>query len=199
MGLVEDIGALESKFARLKLEYEQYFTRVLRREPASLRAELDRLVLSCTGKNTTNSMLKFRLSSVIAKYNTYRQYWNRTLREIEEGRYSRKGEGGESASAPNHDAQPVPYESAKKPPVEQKPAADALPPASGADVNEAYKSYIAAKRQCNESTDGITAESFARSIDAARKKLETQYNTSAIDLKVSIKDGKARISILPKK
>ncbi len=200
MGLAEDIVALESKIARLKLEYEQYFMRVLRREPANLRAELDRLMLSYTGMNITNAMLKFRLNSAIAKYNSYRQYWNRTLREIEEGTYSRRGEGGALASAPNHGVRPVPPESvnAPTPPNGQKPAHDAS--VSGVNiVDEAYKSYIAAKRQCNEPTDGITVESFTKSIEAARKKLETQYNTSEIDLKISIKDGKAKISMLPKK
>ncbi|MEK6791485.1 MAG: MXAN_5187 C-terminal domain-containing protein [Deltaproteobacteria bacterium] len=187
MGLAEDIVAFESKVARLKLEYEQYFMRVLRREPANLRAELDRLVLSYTGMNTTNSMLKFRLNSAISKYNTYRQYWNRTLREIEEGRYSRRGEGGAIMSAPN---------GAVRPPL---PDGANAPTASAVDINEAYKNYIAAKRQCNEPTDGITAESFTKSIEAARKKMETLYNTNEIDLKVSIKDGKAKISILPKK
>ncbi|MBI5236029.1 MAG: hypothetical protein HY886_07260 [Deltaproteobacteria bacterium] len=187
MGLAEDIVVLESKIARLKLEYEQYFMRVLRREPANLRAELDRLMLSYSGIVTTNSMLKFRLNSAIAKYNVYRQYWNRTLREIEEGTYSRRGEGGVVPAASNGAARQSP------------PDAAGAPVVSGADINEAYKSYIAAKRECNEPTDGITAESFTRSIEAARKKLEAQYNTSEIDLKVSIKDGKAKISMLPKK
>jgi len=66
-------------------------------------------------------------------------------------------------------------------------------------VSEVYAKYIEARRQCNEPVDGITVDALKKTIDQYRKKVEEQYKTSNVDLRVSIKDGHARLSITPKK
>lgn len=45
---------------------------------------------------------------------------------------------------------------------------------------------------------GITYESFAKSVEKSREKAESQYKTANVDVKVYIKDGKARLAITPK-
>src|SRR5690606_13412822 len=41
------------------------------------------------GEHIRNTALKFRLRSIIQKFHTYSTYWNRTMREIENGTYRR--------------------------------------------------------------------------------------------------------------
>lgn len=87
MGLKEDIDLLDSKIARLKTDYEQYFMRLVKREPAKLREEVERLVLLYSNKSLTNTTLKFRYNTLVAKFSSYKQYWTRVLRAIDEGTF----------------------------------------------------------------------------------------------------------------
>ncbi|MDO8427059.1 MAG: MXAN_5187 C-terminal domain-containing protein [Deltaproteobacteria bacterium] len=188
MGAKEDIEFLESKIARLKVEYEQYFMRVLKREPAKLRDETEKLILLYSNKNVTNTSIKFKYNSIVARYNSYKQYWTRTLRAIEEGEFVRKSEGDEQAlRPPETDRKPAPGADEGRPKVNDK------------NITGVYERYIEARKMCNEPTDGITMETLERTVEEYKKKVEEKYNTKDIELKVYIKDGKAKLAITPKK
>jgi len=190
MGDKDDIELLDSKIARLKVDYEQYFARIQKREPAKLRDEVDRAVLSLSNRQLTNTGLKFKLNSIVAKYNSYKQYWNRVLRAVEEGTYVRKGEGGVELESALRRPGP---ESAGNAPL-QKEA-----PQGGNGFDDLYAKYIEARRSCNESVDAITPEALKKTVEQYRKKVEEQYQTKDVEFKVSIKDGKAKLTITPKK
>jgi len=119
------------------------------------------------------------------------------LRAIEEGTYYRKAEGGESFSppVPNHSVQRVspavpqaPQDRGNGPGREERP-----------EMMEVYNKYIEARRSCNEPTEGISYEALQKTIEQQKKKVEEQYKTKDLDLKVTIRDGKARLIITPKK
>lgn len=193
MGEREEIDILDSKIARLKVEYEQYFARVLKREPVKLREEVDRTVLAYSTKLINNTSVKFKLNAIVAKYNSYKQYWTRVLRAVEDGTYVRKAEG-----APDG-----PIAKVSKPVRAAAASGDFAParPKEEKDngVSEIYAKYIEARKQCNETVEGITPEALKKTIDQYRKKVEEQYKTSNVELNVSIKDGHAKLSITPKK
>lgn len=186
MGAKEDIDLLESKVNKLKTEYEQYFMRILKREPAALRGEVDKLILAYSNKNISNTSAKFKYNSTVARYNSYKQYWNRVLRAIDEGTYVRKGEGGAIPSSPV-DSRPEPV-SAKAPAQDGK-----------AEIRNIFEKYIEAKRQCAEPVDGITFEAVAKTIEQQKKKAEEVYKTNDIELNVVVKDGKVKLTMKPKK
>jgi len=189
MGDREEIELLDAKVARLKVEYEQYFARVLKREPVKLRDEIERTILAYGNKVINNTSTKFKLNSVVAKYTSYKQYWTRVLRAIDEGTYVRKAEG-------------VPDGPMAKAPPPPGPAARSSAAGKAADdkgVAEVYAKFIEARRECNEPVEGITMESMKKTMDQYRKKVEEQFKTSDFEFKVSIKDGHAKLSIKPKK
>jgi len=189
MGDREEIDLLDSKIARLKVEYEQYFSRVLKREPAKLRDEVDRTILAYSGKIINNTSLKFKLNAIVAKYNSYKQYWTRVLRAIDEGTYVRKAEGAPEGPAKAASKPAERFSSARA--REKEECADA--------VSEIYERYIEARRKCNEPVEGITVDSLKKTLDQYKKKVEEQFKTSEVEFKVQIKDGHAKLSITPKK
>lgn len=208
MGIQEDIDVLENKVARLKVEYEQYFLHVVKQPPSKLRDEVERLVLAYHGKNITSSSHKFRLNNVVSKFNTYRNYWNRALRSIEEGTFNRRAEGGMGITSapvappaspgqePKQNTEPTP---AARQQGQDRPAAPTPAPAAASGADDIYNRYIAARKECNESTSGITPEALSKSVDEFKKKVMAQYNAKDVDVKVAVKDGKARLIIVPKK
>lgn len=195
MGIKEDIDLLDSKITRLKTDYEQYFMRLVKREPARLREEVERLVLLYSNKSLTNTTLKFRYNTLVAKFSSYKQYWTRVLRAIDEGTFYREPSLMATPAASGSGRGPK----EESPAVVQPPAETGPKPArDDGRLRDAYRQYIDAKKQCNEPVGGITYESFAKSVEKSREKAESQYKTADVDVKVYVKDGKARLAITPK-
>ncbi|MBS2028412.1 MAG: hypothetical protein JST54_10945 [Deltaproteobacteria bacterium] len=61
-----------------------------------------------------------------------------------------------------------------------------------------YNAYMAAKKQCKESTDGITYESVSKTINTQMPEVMKQHNAKAVDFKVVIKNGKATLKAVPR-
>ncbi|MCC6874472.1 MAG: hypothetical protein IT378_09235 [Sandaracinaceae bacterium] len=79
----------EVKLKRLKALYEQWFQGIERMEPLVPRKDLDRLFAMMNKEKPRNTAARFRLSQLQATYVTYQAYWQRIVRQIEEGTYER--------------------------------------------------------------------------------------------------------------
>ena len=190
MSIKEDIERLDAKLAQLKVAYEQYFMRLVKREPVKLRGEVEKLVLNYSNKSITNTSLKFKYNSLVSKYNSYKQYWGRTLRAIEEGTFWRNAEGAGGRAVP-----PPPVERPARP-VSTKKTARAVETED--PVRQVYERYMEARRANNEPTEGITYEKISSTISKYKKQVEEKYNVKDVDLKVDVKDGKTHLKITPK-
>ncbi len=87
--IMKDIKLLASQLENLRKLYEQYFLGLIREEPSKLRTEVQGLVNKHFGVPIQNASLKFQLQQCVSRYNTYSTYWDRILREMEEGTYKR--------------------------------------------------------------------------------------------------------------
>ncbi len=192
MGEREDIELLDAKVSRLKVLYEQYFMKISKREPVKPREEVDRLVLQYSNRVITNTSAKFKLNAVVAKYNAYKQYWTRVLREIEEGTYVRRAETFSGGAEEGEIGVPGPAPRAHAP-VAAQPASG-----NGFDLDEIFKKYVDARKACNEPVEGLTKDKFTQSIEEQKKMIMEKYNIKDVSLKVYIKDGHARLAIAPK-
>jgi hypothetical protein len=80
---------LEQNIERLRVRYEQYFMGVDRLPPEQLRKDVVRQVFQLEQTFIRNTAQKFRLQSLVQRFNTYKTYWNRIMRQIEEGTFKR--------------------------------------------------------------------------------------------------------------
>lgn len=183
MGLAEDIESLDIKLTRLKTEYEQYFARVRKREPVRLREEVEKIVMRNSNVPITNTVLKFKFSSLISKYVSYKQYWTRVLREIEEGTYRRRAEAGAAVAA----------SSASTPPAQPADEGTEL------GLKGIYEQYIDALTMCGEPSNGIPFEKFSKALEEQKKRYRNAHGVEDVEVKICIKDGKAKISLAPGK
>lgn len=83
------ITQLEQRIDQLKQRYERYFIGVDRKPPMALHHQIVREVHELDQFYISNTALKFRARSLNQRFTTYLSYWNRTLRQIEEGTYHR--------------------------------------------------------------------------------------------------------------
>jgi hypothetical protein len=87
--LEAEVDDLEPRIERLRALYEQYFMGLEKMEPATLRGEVDRKLWALRKKRIQNTGVRYRLQMLIQRYNTYQQYWQRIMREMERGTYMR--------------------------------------------------------------------------------------------------------------
>ncbi|MDX2055531.1 MAG: MXAN_5187 C-terminal domain-containing protein [Polyangiaceae bacterium] len=84
-----EIDELEQRLERLRALYEQYFIGIEKMEPAIPRKDVDRRIWMLRREKIRNTAKRFKLQTIIQRYNTYQQYWHRVLREIELGTFRR--------------------------------------------------------------------------------------------------------------
>lgn len=193
MGFKEDLDMLDGKINKLKAGYEQYFAKVLKKEPAALREEVDRILLKCSNQSTTNTSLKFRYSTLASKYTSYKQFWDRMLRRIADGNYERgTGFGVISQVAANTEpmqrpgATPASSEGLKK----EMPDSDSR-------FKTVYQQFVEARESCQDTSGDMSYEKFTQAIIQQTEKVKKDMKCSDVEYKVVVKDGKTKITIIP--
>lgn len=83
------VREFESKLARLRTIYEQYFMGIEKQPPKVLRKDVVRISRRLDNLYIRNTASKFKLRSLIQKFNTYKSYWNRVEKQMEDGTYVR--------------------------------------------------------------------------------------------------------------
>lgn len=86
---IEAIDALEQALDRLKLAYEKYFRGIERRPPVHERMALEREVREFFRSPPRTAAARFRFSNFRQRMTALETYWNRVMRQIEEGTYER--------------------------------------------------------------------------------------------------------------
>lgn len=87
--LSEALNELEQRVERLRALYEQYFMGIEKIEPTVQRKDVDRRFWVLRREQIRNTAQRFKLNTINQRYNTYSQYWQRCMREIEAGTYRR--------------------------------------------------------------------------------------------------------------
>jgi hypothetical protein len=86
---IQAVSELEDRVERLRALYEQYFMGIEKIEPLIPRKDIDRRLWVLRREQIRNTGLRFKLQQVVSRYNTFGMYWQRILREIENGTYKR--------------------------------------------------------------------------------------------------------------
>ena len=189
------IRRLEQDIMKLKAAYDQYFAGIERRPPDKLAEKVAREVRTLTSTVMTNTALRFRNQQAISRYNIYHQYWQRNLRELEEGRKPKR--------------RIVP------PPVAPEAAPEATPETTqslegrAAGVYE-FSTQSNNKREMDELFSALTLEYQSigngkiPDMDKVRSALEQQikairekFGSEKVAFKVVNKDGKVTIKAGP--
>lgn len=194
MGRKEEIDTLDVKINKLKVDYEQYFAKILKKEPVAQRNEIDNIILRYSNQPVTNTSLKFRYSTIAAKYIVYKQFWNRMLRRIEDGSYE-KGKGlGIISRATTANTDPVqksdnvasPYEEVKKADLDKDSRFKLI-----------YQQFIEEKKSCNDTSQYMPYEKFKQAISEQTEKIKMDMKCDDVEYKVVVKNGKTKITLIP--
>jgi hypothetical protein len=222
MGEIEEIQQLEARLNELRVAYEKYFAGVEKLEPIRLRNEVQKIVRRTGTFFITNTGLKFKRDSLIAQFNTLTQYWNRVLKQIEDGTYQRdifkmrlkdreRGVAAPQTPAPRTTpAAAAPTAGTGKVGAEGGPIAPTVPgktPAAGppaksspekpGEYDNVYQSLVAAKKRLGEPTENISYNALEWSLKTQAEAIKKKFKASRVDFTVEVKDGKPVIKAVP--
>ena len=179
MAIAEDVVFLEKRLNELITKYEQYFIGLEKREPLLLLGEVEKLVRSYSGVPINNTMHKHRFTMLVARLNTYREHWNRILKLMEEGRYSR-----DRFISDLHMRQ-------KDRP--ERTQAEAPHATADSDLDRLVHEFREARKACNLPVDSITRELIAATIEKQKPALAAKLGTENFAFRVVIEGGKPKL------
>ncbi len=178
----DDLKELEVRIKRLRLEYDQYFLGILKREPSVLKADVQRRVNAYLSHPPTRSREKFRFNTLCARYQSYRALWGRTMREIENGTYHR------------HRFRAQVQEQATQAPAKSPaPAPKGTAGGAGAVAQKLYKALAAARRKTGEGMQGMTAEKLADTLRRQTETLRKKHGSGKVSFRIVVEGNRARL------
>jgi len=174
--LDETLQALDHKLNTLRREYDQYFLGSRPREPAMLRAEVQKIVTILSNQPIQNTGLRFKFSSICSRFQAFKRQWEETLRKIEAGTYERhqfkakihkRSSKDRAANAPKREKQGEP------------------------DLFEVYKD---AKLACGQDVQGLTRAKLESVVEKQRAQLREKFGEDAnFRFRVAVEQGKVRL------
>ena len=179
MAIAEDILRLDNQLSELISKYEQYFIGLEKREPLQLHLEVQKMVRRYTGVPINNTMYKHRFNMLVARLNTYREHWNRIIKLMEEGKYSR-----DRFIRDLHQRQQIT-------PERKRDAVERFDIES--DLDRIVSEFREARQLCNLSPEKVTRELIAATIEKQRPLLTAKLGTENFTFKVVVEGGKPKL------
>ncbi|HPX62249.1 MAG TPA: MXAN_5187 C-terminal domain-containing protein [Deltaproteobacteria bacterium] len=186
MAIIEDLAELEQKLSSLIIKYDQYFIGLEKREPVKLQDEVEKLVRRYANTSINNTMHKHKYNMLTARFNTYREQWNRIVRQIEEGRYSRD----RFISNLRHQQQT---------PAAADRGAKARRADQDQEMDRIFKEFVEARKACNMPVAKLTREQVASTIEKSRSALTAKLGSDNLAFRVVVEEGKPKIKAAIKK
>lgn len=204
------LDELETGIEALRLAYEKYFSGIERIPPSKQRTKLEKLMRGVETRGVTNTVIRFRLNGLRARFITYKHYWTRMENQMERGTSRRdqlrRRRLERMAPPPKPAPEQAPAEAAKDggppPPPAGKMRRGRAPDPAAAGIDPAhlrsvFKQLVQAKRAAGESTQGLTYQALVKKLTAEAPKLKQKHRCEKLQFSVSTRGGKVRLRAEP--
>ena len=171
---------MEHKLKELEILYEKYFAKVEKREPIKEREDLARRLRQFVNRRIMQTELNFQYQNLSSRFHSYAQYWDRIVRLIEEGKYSR-GQPGGAPSAP-----------AAKP---------SSPSTEDTQVDNLYQEFLKVRESCQADGKAPNRAQVAAFLAQQKEKIAQKTGSSNVNLSFQVvaENGKPKIKVKVKK
>ncbi len=154
------LNKLEQRIDTLKRRYERYFLGLEQRPPSAMHKQVVREVHEAENTHITNTAQRFKLRSLVQRFNTHKTRWNRIKRKIEEGTYHRDQKRAKRRQERKEAAREEPEDDV----VEIDPDEDFIEDLDEMELDEVFDQAVAADQQQTQqkSVDERTPEEKER-------------------------------------
>jgi len=183
LDLRAELSKFEQTLGDLKVQYEQYFTSLVPFPPDKLHANVKTQLRKLLKAPFKSSAMVYQLKMLETRYHTFHTYWQRVLREREEGRYIR-----DVFKADLHERLAL----------EEARSQTAL----GAAENSMGKLFKIYKETIEKQTGRkheIDYKLFERNLVNRAQEIKDKTGAKKLSFKIITQDGKVSVRIIPKK
>ena len=172
----EQLTRLEEDIRRLRIEFDIFFNGAAKRPPYDTKGRVETLLKRLGDDRTLTYAQRFRYNSLMARYNSFRDLWRRTMQGREEGRDSMSAARANAKADASLPTQPIFYvcEDAHKD-VET--------------IKNLYESLIDAKRRCGESVEELSFPRFHSLIASKADGLKERLGCDRVLFSVAVESG----------
>ncbi|MCP4038026.1 MAG: hypothetical protein GY733_13890 [bacterium] len=174
---------IDVKLKALRRDYEQYFLGARPREPANLRAELQKTMIRLASGVIKNTGERFRFNTINSQFLTYKRHWDDTLRKMEGGTYKRH-----VFKANLHDRE---RGVTSEPTGPAEPTTGGKKPAAG--NGDIFDSYMKAAESCGQNTEGLTAQKLQAVMDKQAASIKKKLGAKDVAFRVEVVEGKVKL------
>jgi hypothetical protein len=201
--IAEDLEFLERGIRQLQIEWEKFFSGIEKKPPVDLKTRVEKVIREYSGGEIRNNTDRFRYTTLVSRYSTFNELWNKRLRAREEGRpvglHGRAAAAAAEAMAQHaveemarHAlAQPLP--GAPRAPSEVRVAS---PEKDTAAMKALYSQFMEARKQTGEA-GSVKFESFQKLIAQQAGRILSDKGAKAVDFRLETKDGKVSLKAKP--
>ena len=172
-----ELAQLDSMISDLKVQFEQYFSGLAPFPPDKLQAQVKRTIRTLLSAPFKNSEMSFRLRTLENRYQTYNTYFERVLRQREEGSYKRdvfKADIRERHAMEDRHAQTAQGVAEK-------------------GLQSLFSSYKAALEKQTGMPQNIDFNAFQKSLLTRAKDFKAKNAGKKVTFKVVVKNGKVTV------
>lgn len=177
-----ELAHLETLLADLKVQYEQFFLGILALPPDRLHFEVKQFIKRMRSSPFKSSAMRFQLRAIESRYNTYNTYWQRVLRERENGTYSRDIFKAELRSKI----------------AKEEAFLNSAKGAAEKGFVQLFQSYKSALEQRSGQPIKIDYQNFKQSLLKRSKEFKSQTGAERLAFKVVVKNGKVTVQVKAK-
>jgi hypothetical protein len=185
----QELNNIEKGIRELKIEFERFFNGGRSRVPNDVQWRVETLIKRYSDFANMSFAQRFRYNSLVAKYHSYKELWQKNLRAREEGRPIYGPFAMETPVA----AEPaVPKEAGGGRLICQLVCSN--PDSEEEKLQNLFKSLVEAKRECGEKPDTVQFDSFKRFLSEKTLKLKDQFKCSSVCYTVAVESGKVKFT-----
>lgn len=172
----KELDGLETALAELKREYEIFFAGGSKQLPLDMQRRVERVIKRYSVMTGLSYAHRFRLNSLVARFNSYLDLWNKQMRYKEEGR------------TPSGAMPPVPNGKQKE-----------KTPASPQDrkLESLFNEYLKKRQETGEGAPKLNFQGFCELVNKQRETIVQKYNCKDVDFYVKVEEGHARLKARP--
>lgn len=172
-----ELDHLENAVAELKVQYEQYFTGLSPLPPDKLHADVKRRLRALLSAPFRGSEVNYRLRSLKQRYHSFDTYFQRVMKQREEGVYHRD----------------VFKANLRERIAQEEQFAQSAEGAAAKGMKELFESYRQALEKQSGRRPDVDFKAFKDSLMRRAKELKERHGVKKLTFRVVVKGGKVTV------
>jgi len=200
---LETLEKLEADIDSLRIQYEQYFMGMRKTAPEMDRSRITFLLRRMTNIQSSNYALKFKFQQIVARFNSYSQYWERIQQKLESGQMSRDRLKTVLSAGPVDDKDVQKGKAAETAGSKAAAKPGSAAPADSGDVSSAkidqiYNQLVESKKALNQ-TVNVDKEKLGAALKKQMTQLKEKYKDKKMEFEIVVESGQTKIKAKAKK